>query len=71
MDSIGITQQCIDVLIYDGDSVEEDETFTVNVVLSTRLNSTVVFTNNVTTVTILDIDRESMYNVIGWYIKKH
>ena len=62
MDSIGITQQCIDVPIYDRDSVEEDETFTV--VLSTRLNSTVKLTNNVTTVTIVDIDRESMY--IGW-----
>ena len=56
--SISCTQQCINITIVDNTTVEEDETFTVT--LSTS-DPRVELDNNVTTVTILDINLRSVY----------
>ena len=56
--SISGTQQCINITIIDNSTVDEDETFTVT--LSTS-DPRVKLDNNVTTVTILDIDLECVY----------
>ena len=62
--SISGIQQCINITIIDNTTVEEDETFTVT--LSTS-NPRVELDNNVTTVTILDNDLESVYCYSNYY----
>ena len=62
--SISDTQQCINITIIDNTTVEENETFTVT--LSTS-NPRVELDNNVTTVTILDSDLESVYFYSNYY----